>query len=61
MLKKIDTAQVRLGMHIHELCGPWMQHPFWRTKFFTTDPEDLRSSTSDAQNRAKSWKCWISN
>ena len=29
-------------MHIHELCGPWMDHPFWRTKFILTDPEDLR-------------------
>ena len=45
MLKKINTAQVRLGMHIHELCGPWMQHPFWRTKFILTDPEDLRRLT----------------
>jgi len=32
-------------MHIHELCGPWMQHPFWRTKFIITDPEDLRRLT----------------
>ncbi|MFA7281488.1 MAG: HD-GYP domain-containing protein [Sterolibacterium sp.] len=42
MLKKIDVKQVRLGMHIHELCGPWMNHPFWRTKFILTDPADLR-------------------
>ena len=42
MLKKIRVDQVRQGMHIHELCGPWMQHPFWRTKFILTDPEDLR-------------------
>jgi len=45
MLKKINTSQVRLGMHIHELCGPWMQHPFWRTKFILSDPEDLRRLT----------------
>lgn len=42
MLKKIGIGQVGLGMHIHELCGPWMNHPFWRTKFVLTDPEDLR-------------------
>ena len=42
MLKKIAVKQVRLGMHIHELCGPWMNHPFWRTKFILTDPADLR-------------------
>ncbi|MFA6311513.1 MAG: HD-GYP domain-containing protein [Sterolibacterium sp.] len=45
MLKKIRIDQVRQGMHIHELCGPWMNHPFWRTKFVLTDPEDLRRLT----------------
>jgi putative nucleotidyltransferase with HDIG domain len=29
-------------MHIHEFCGSWMDHPFWRTKFILDDPEDLR-------------------
>ena len=29
-------------MHIHELCGSWMNHPFWRTKFVLTDPADMR-------------------
>ena len=42
MLKKIRVDQVTLGMHIKELCGPWMSHPFWRTKFVLTDPEDIR-------------------
>jgi HD-GYP domain-containing protein (c-di-GMP phosphodiesterase class II) len=42
MRKKIPVDQVRLGMHIHELCGPWMSHPFWRTKFILKDPEDIR-------------------
>ncbi|MCX7179353.1 MAG: HD-GYP domain-containing protein [Proteobacteria bacterium] len=45
MLKKIDVKEVRLGMHIHELCGPWMNHPFWRTKFILADPADLRRLT----------------
>jgi putative nucleotidyltransferase with HDIG domain len=42
MLKKIDVKHLRLGMHIHELCGSWMEHPFWRTKFVLTDPADIR-------------------
>ena len=42
MLKKIHVDHLRPGMHIHELCGPWMDHPFWRTKFVLKDPEDLR-------------------
>lgn len=42
MLKKINVAQLRLGMHIHEFCGSWMDHPFWRENFILKDPEDLR-------------------
>jgi putative nucleotidyltransferase with HDIG domain len=42
MLKKISVKDLALGMHIHELCGSWMEHPFWRTRFVVTDPEDLR-------------------
>jgi hypothetical protein len=42
MLKRIPTAQLRLGMFVHELCGSWMDHPFWRAKFVLNDPEDLR-------------------
>ena len=42
MLKKIDVHHLRLGMFIHELCGSWMDHPFWRTRFELTDAEDIR-------------------
>ena len=42
MLKKIDIQHLRTGMHIHELCGSWMEHPFWRTKFVVTDPNDIK-------------------
>jgi putative nucleotidyltransferase with HDIG domain len=42
VLKKISTKDLQLGMHLHELCGSWMEHPFWRSKFVITDPEDLR-------------------
>lgn len=42
MLKKIAVADLRLGMHIHELCGSWMEHPFWRTRFVVTEPNDIR-------------------
>ncbi|MDP3583818.1 MAG: HD-GYP domain-containing protein [Thiobacillus sp.] len=42
MLKKISTSDLRLGMYLHELCGSWMEHPFWRSKFTLTDPEDIK-------------------
>jgi HD-GYP domain-containing protein (c-di-GMP phosphodiesterase class II) len=42
MLKKISVDALCVGMHLHELCGSWMEHPFWRTKFVITDPDDIR-------------------
>lgn len=30
-------------MFLHELCGSWMEHPFWRTQFLLDDPADLAS------------------
>ena len=41
MLKRISVHDLTLGMHLHELCGSWMEHPFWRTQFTLTDPQDL--------------------
>ncbi|HJW26837.1 MAG TPA: HD-GYP domain-containing protein [Rhodocyclaceae bacterium] len=41
MLKKIAVEHLRLGMHLHEFCGSWLDHPFWRTKFVLTDPKDI--------------------
>jgi putative nucleotidyltransferase with HDIG domain len=42
MLKKISVEHLQVGMHLHELCGSWMEHPFWRSKFTISDPEDVR-------------------
>ena len=28
-------------MFIEEICGPWMNHPFWRTSFLLSDAKDL--------------------
>ena len=33
MLRKIPIQQLRIGMHIHEVCGSWLDHPFWRASF----------------------------
>ena len=41
MLKKIPTHQLRLGMYVHELCGSWMDHPFWRRAFKLTEQKQL--------------------
>jgi len=42
MLKRIPVAHLKLGMFIEELCGSWMEHPFWRTSFLLDDDEDVR-------------------
>lgn len=41
MLKRISVQDLTLGMYLHEFCGSWMDHPFWRAKFLLKDPEDL--------------------
>ncbi|NLD13545.1 MAG: HD-GYP domain-containing protein [Gammaproteobacteria bacterium] len=41
MLKKIPVPRVIMGMYIHELCGSWMDHPFWKSGFLLQDPHDL--------------------
>lgn len=46
MLKTISTSQVTLGMHIHELKGAWVDHPFWKSKFVLNDPDDLKKLQS---------------
>ena len=33
MLQTVDVADLRPGMYVQKLLGPWMQHPFWRTSF----------------------------
>ncbi len=40
-LKKIPVRQLRLGMYVHEFCGSWMEHPFWRSKFLLHTEADL--------------------
>lgn len=42
MRKKIKARDLLVGMHLHELCGSWMEHPFWRSKFTLSDPEDIK-------------------
>ena len=43
MLKKIKVNDVRLGMYIQEVCGSWMDHPFWKNSFKLTDDNDLNT------------------
>ena len=42
MLKRIGVEHLRLGMFVHELCGSWMEHPFWRSSINLDDQKTLR-------------------
>ena len=43
MLKKIRVSDVRAGMFVHEICGSWMDHPFWKKAFLLEENEDLKT------------------
>ncbi|CAG0986567.1 Cyclic di-GMP phosphodiesterase [Methylophilaceae bacterium] len=42
MLKRIAVDDLRLGMFVEELCGSWLDHPFWRSSFVIEDPRDIQ-------------------
>ncbi len=46
MLKRIAVRDLRRGMYIHEICGSWLEHPFWRTSFLLEEQKDLRDIIS---------------
>lgn len=54
MLKKISIDELRLGMHLHELGGRWVDHPFWKSKFVLRDAREL-AQLRDSGVR----ECWI--
>jgi HD-GYP domain-containing protein (c-di-GMP phosphodiesterase class II) len=41
MLKKIGVDELRPGMHLHAVCKPWLDHPFWVQRFVIRDAQDL--------------------
>lgn len=54
MLKKVHVDELRLGMYLHGLCGAWMDHPFWKSKFKLSDTGDL-----DKLRASGVRECWI--
>ena len=43
MLKKIHVRNIRAGMFINEICGSWMDHPFWKKAFLLSVDADLKT------------------
>ncbi|APQ12233.1 phosphodiesterase [Pseudomonas oryzihabitans] len=48
MLKKITSAEIRLGMYIHKFEGNWIDHPFWKARFVLQSPRDLQKIQDSA-------------
>ena len=41
MRKKIAISQVRTGMFVDSVDGPWLKHSLWKTRFLIKDDEML--------------------
>lgn len=45
---------MRLGMHLHEMCGAWLDHPFWKNQFILRSAADLQKLRDSGIK-----ECWI--
>jgi HD-GYP domain-containing protein (c-di-GMP phosphodiesterase class II) len=41
MRKKIKVSQLQMGMFVDELCGSWLDNPFWSTRFLVEKPAEI--------------------
>lgn len=42
-MKKIPVSSLTVGMYIQEICGSWMDHPFWKTSFPLNSEKDYQT------------------
>lgn len=42
MLKKISVTELRIGMFVQELCGSWMDNPFWKSSMVIENARQLK-------------------
>ena len=49
MLRTIYVDQLRPGMYVHRLNGPWLNHAFWRTSFLATERDIERLQESGVE------------
>lgn len=53
-LKKINVADLRLGMYLHGFDETWMKNPFWKSKFLLREYADLQAAWTSGIDT-----CWI--
>jgi len=41
MLKKVTVEQLQPGMYVQELCGSWLENPFWSKSFLLDVPAKI--------------------
>jgi HD-GYP domain-containing protein (c-di-GMP phosphodiesterase class II) len=41
MLRRIKAEQLQVGMFVARLGGPWINHPFWRSRFLVTSDDQV--------------------
>ena len=46
MRKKIGVDELVVGMYVTELCGSWMDHPFWRSAFVLSEAKQISALQS---------------
>lgn len=54
MLKKIAISEVRTGMFVASVEGPWLKHSLWKTRFLVKDGDMLSRLQSSGVEQ-----CWI--
>jgi putative nucleotidyltransferase with HDIG domain len=54
MRKKIAISQVRMGMFVDSVEGPWLKHSLWKTRFLIKDEETLARVRACGAD-----ECWI--
>lgn len=54
MLKKIAIAQVRIGMFVESVEGPWLKHSLWKSRFLIENSETLARVRDCGAS-----ECWI--
>ncbi len=42
MLRRVKTEQLQVGMFVARLGGPWINHPFWRSRFLVSSDEQIQ-------------------
>ncbi|HEY0879500.1 MAG TPA: HD-GYP domain-containing protein [Zeimonas sp.] len=54
MREKIRVDRLEIGMYVESLCGKWIDHPFWRTRFLIRNERELAALRDSGVA-----ECWI--